>query len=86
MVLIGQNKYYTKKDHNIMKSRNSPKAKNWPSIIGGPNFWSAGRVRPCVLNIKIFFQKLAFIPHVKALGLISKFQPMGSIDFDNLKQ
>jgi hypothetical protein len=69
-----------------MKSRNSPEAKNWLSIIGGPNFWSVGRVRPCLLNIKIFFQKLAFPPRVKALGLISKFQPMGSIDFDNLKQ
>jgi hypothetical protein len=29
---------------------------------------------------------LAFTPHVKALGLISEFQPMRSTDFDNLKQ
>jgi hypothetical protein len=29
---------------------------------------------------------LAFTPHVKALGLISEFQPMKSTDFDNLKQ
>jgi hypothetical protein len=69
-----------------MKSRNGPQAKNWSSIIDGPNFWSTGRVRPCLLNIKIFFKILAFTPRVKALGLISKFQPMKSIDFDNLKQ
>jgi hypothetical protein len=41
-----------------MKSRNSPHAKNWPSILGAPNFWSVGRVRPCLLNIKIFFQNI----------------------------
>jgi hypothetical protein len=29
---------------------------------------------------------LAFTPHVKALGLISEFQPIRSTDFDNLKQ
>jgi hypothetical protein len=29
---------------------------------------------------------LAFTPHIKALGLISEFQPMRSTDFDNLKQ
>jgi hypothetical protein len=29
---------------------------------------------------------LAFTPHVKALELISEFQPMRSTDFDNLKQ
>jgi hypothetical protein len=29
---------------------------------------------------------LAFTLHVKALGLISEFQPMKSTDFDNLKQ
>jgi hypothetical protein len=29
---------------------------------------------------------LAFTLHVKALGLISEFQPMRSTDFDNLKQ
>jgi hypothetical protein len=29
---------------------------------------------------------LAFTPHIKALGLISEFQPMRSMDFDNLKQ
>jgi hypothetical protein len=29
---------------------------------------------------------LAFTPHVKALRLISEFQPMRSTDFDNLKQ
>jgi hypothetical protein len=45
-----------------------------------------GRVRPCLLNIKIFFKTLASTPHVKALGLISEFQPMRSTDFDNLKQ
>jgi hypothetical protein len=67
-----------------MKSRNGPKAKNWPSIIDGPNFWSAGCVRPCLLNIKIFFKILAFTPHIKALGLILEFQPMRSMDFDNL--
>jgi hypothetical protein len=69
-----------------MKSRNGLQAKNWPSIIGGPNFWSVGRVRPCLLNIKIFFKTLAFTPHIKALGLISEFQLMRSTDFDNLKQ
>jgi hypothetical protein len=41
-----------------MKSRNGPEAKNWPFIISGPNFWSAGCVRPCLLNIKIFFQNI----------------------------
>jgi hypothetical protein len=51
-------KYFTEKIHNIMKSRNGPQAKNWPSILGEPNFWSAGRVRPCLLNIKIFFQNI----------------------------
>jgi hypothetical protein len=76
-------KYFTEKNHNLMKSRNSPKAKNWPPIIGEPNFWSAGRIRPCLLNIKIFFKILAFTPHVKAL---TKFQPMRSTNFDNLKQ
>jgi hypothetical protein len=69
-----------------MKSRNSLQAKNWSSIIGGPNFWSAGHVRPCLLNIKIVFQNIGLTPHVKALGLISEFQPMRSTDFDNLKQ
>jgi hypothetical protein len=56
-----------------MKSRKGPQAKNWSSIIGGPKFWSAGRVRPCLLNIKYFFKTLAFTPRVKALGLISDF-------------
>jgi hypothetical protein len=42
----------------LRKSRNDPQAKNWPSIVGGPNFWSADRVKPCLLNIKIFFQNI----------------------------
>jgi hypothetical protein len=41
-----------------MKLRNGLQAKNWPSIIGRPNFWSTGRVRPCLLNIKIYFQNI----------------------------
>jgi hypothetical protein len=57
-VLIGQKKKITEKNHNIMKSRNGPQAKNWPSIPGGPNFWSTGCIRPCLLNIKIFFQNI----------------------------
>jgi hypothetical protein len=72
-----------------MKSRNGPQAKNWSSILGGPNFWSVGRVRPCLLNIKIFFQNIGLHSScklVKALGLILEFQPMRSTDFDNLKQ
>jgi hypothetical protein len=69
-VLIGPKKKITEKNHNIMKLRNNPQAKNWSSIIGGPNFWSAGRVKPCLLNTKIFFKILAFTPCVKALGLI----------------
>jgi hypothetical protein len=56
------------KTENCLVLLHGLQAKNWPSIIGGPNFWSA------------------FTPHVKALGLISEFQPMRSTDFDNLKQ
>jgi hypothetical protein len=41
-----------------MKSRNGPQAKNWPSLLGGSNFWSAGRIKPYLLNIKIFFQSI----------------------------
>jgi hypothetical protein len=37
-------------------------------------------------TLKYFFKILALTPHVKALGLISEFQPMRSTDFDNLKQ
>jgi hypothetical protein len=69
-----------------MKLGNGLQTKNWPFIIGGPKFWSVGCIRPYLLNIKIFFQILAFIPCVKALRLISEFQPMRSMDFDNLKQ
>jgi hypothetical protein len=69
-----------------MKSRNGPHAKNWSSILGGPNFWSAGRVRPCLLNIKIFFQNIGL--HSLCKGPWADFitQPMRSMDFDNLKQ
>jgi hypothetical protein len=59
-----------------MKLGNGLQTKNWPFIIGGPKFWSVGCIRPYLLNIKIFFQILAFIPCVKALRLISEFQPM----------
>jgi hypothetical protein len=48
-----------------MKSRNCPEAKNWPSIISGPNFWSAGRGKPCLLNIKIFFQNIGLYSSYK---------------------
>jgi hypothetical protein len=41
-----------------MKSKNDLQAKNWPSIIGGPNFCSTSYVKPCLLNIKIFFQNI----------------------------
>jgi hypothetical protein len=37
-------------------------------------------------TLKYFFKIVTLIPHVKALGLISEFQPMRSTDFDNLKQ
>jgi hypothetical protein len=37
-------------------------------------------------TLKYFFKILALTPHIKALGLISEFQPMRSTDFDNLKQ
>jgi hypothetical protein len=45
-----------------MKSRN---AKNWPFSLGGPNFWSAGRVKPYLLNIKIFFQNIGLYSSYK---------------------
>jgi hypothetical protein len=72
-----------------MKSRNSLQAKNWPSIIDGPNFWSTGCVKPCLLNIKIFFQNIGLHSSCKGpkvLRLISEFQPMRSTNFDNLRQ
>jgi hypothetical protein len=53
-----------------MKFDNGPKATNWPSILGGPNSWSWGRVRSCRLNIKIIFLLSVLNPSVKALGLI----------------
>jgi hypothetical protein len=37
-------------------------------------------------TLKYFFRTLALTPRVKALRLISEFQPMRSTDFDNLKQ
>jgi len=63
-----------------MKFDNGPKATNWPSILGGPNSWSWGRVRSCRLNIKIIFLLSVLTPSVKALGLISEIQPMGIKD------
>ena len=63
-----------------MKFDNGPKATNWPSILGGPNSWSWGRVKSCRLNIKIIFLLSVLIPCVKAFGLISEIQPMGNKD------
>ena len=68
------------KNHILLKFDNGPKATNWPSILGGPNFWSWGRVRICLLNIKIIFLLSVSTPCGKALGLISKIQPMGMKD------
>ena len=28
----------------LLKVGNGPKAMNWPTILGGPNYWSRGRV------------------------------------------
>jgi hypothetical protein len=63
-----------------MKFDNGPKTTNWPSILGGPNSWSWGRVRSCRLNIKIIFLLSVLTPSVKALGPISEIQPMGIKD------
>ena len=68
------------KNHILLKFGNGPKATNWPSILGGPNSWSRGRVRSCPLNIKIIFRLSVLTPSVKALGPISKLQPMGNKD------
>ena len=64
----------------LMKFDNGPKATNWPSILGGPNSWSWGRIRSCRLNIKIIFLLSVLTPSVKALGPISEIQPMGIKD------
>jgi hypothetical protein len=64
----------------LMKFDNGPKATRWPSILGEPNSWSWGRVRSCRLNIKIILLLLVSTPSVKALGPISKIQPMGIKD------
>jgi hypothetical protein len=63
-----------------MKFDNGPKATNWPSILGGPNSWSWGHVRSCLLNIKIIFLLSVLTPSVKALGPNSEIQPMGIKD------
>ena len=63
-----------------MKFDNDPKAMNWPSILGGPNSWSWGRVRYYRLNIKIIFLLSVLTPCVKAFGLILEIQPMGNKD------
>jgi hypothetical protein len=73
-------KYFNEKKNILMKFDNGPKATNWPSILGGPNSWSWGRVRSRRLNIKIIFLLPVLTPSVKALGPISKIQPMGIKD------
>ena len=42
------------KNHILLKFDNRPKATNRPSILGGPNSWSWGRVISCRLNINKF--------------------------------
>jgi hypothetical protein len=64
----------------LMKFDNGPKTTKWPSILGGPNSWSWGRVRSCRLNIKIIFLLSVLTPSVKALGLKSEIQPIGNKD------
>ena len=39
-----QNNTLMEKNNILLKFDNGPKATNWPSILGGPNSWSWGRV------------------------------------------